>query len=641
MAEIVNVGTAPNSGNGDPLRGAMQKLNTRFLQFEGNIDLNHRYQGAAASDPSVRLNGDPIQDGDWYLNTGLNRNKLRMSGVWVTLPDIAALDLSGPSGSSLIGFLQEGVDAVLRTAQQKSREVIDLADFGEVDLTGVVDATAVFTRASAAAAARGKGLRLPSGVILLDPVALPPGLSSLVGRGKMATVLRFARTTLADGAVLLTATNNTAAIALSGFTIDCDDAIFKSSGVKPIDLSGSDGFHLEKVRIVGRGDAAVYADGVSSGDVSEVAVSATGSAGSSFVAALYMSNASNVTVRRLRISGSPGYGGGFAVGCTSCSFIDSHIEDGTAVGFGFWFDGASRSSIESCTARNTYAEAFQITNGSYNFIGYNSASWDNTHGIDAGISVHATAGNAANYNIVFANTLDNSKHSGLLVANNAVYNLFESNILRQCGVRGTAAGQTGSAFCAMAAYTDIAGANCSTNTFRHNKIIVESGGVTYGYGEFNNGGSGSAVVITRVLENEFHAAGGSIATRYLFAAPVSSFAADIDWQTFVPAVAAGTGSLGGAVANSASFRRRSQSVEMTLDITVSSAGSGAGPLVVTWAGQVPIAVTNSGVLAGQLVGGKGVIGIVNSNGVALTCTDGTTPIASGARIVMSGSYRVA
>lgn len=58
-----------------------------------------------------------------------------------------ALQLASALGSSLIGFLQSGLGAVLRTLQDKGREIVSVTDFGAVGSGG--DDTAVFTLAQA------------------------------------------------------------------------------------------------------------------------------------------------------------------------------------------------------------------------------------------------------------------------------------------------------------------------------------------------------------------------------------------------------------------------------------------------------------------------------------------------------------
>lgn len=60
-------------------------------------------------------------------------------------------------GASLVGFIQAGVGAVLRTVQDKLRESVSVVDFG-ADPTGATDSTAAFTRAKVYLASLGGGI---------------------------------------------------------------------------------------------------------------------------------------------------------------------------------------------------------------------------------------------------------------------------------------------------------------------------------------------------------------------------------------------------------------------------------------------------------------------------------------------------
>lgn len=74
------------------------------------------------------------------------------------------LNLAKSVGSSLMGFLQAGVGAVLRTVQDKLRERVSVKDFGAMGDGGIND-TAAFTRARAVSSG---AYHIPDGVYVLD-----------------------------------------------------------------------------------------------------------------------------------------------------------------------------------------------------------------------------------------------------------------------------------------------------------------------------------------------------------------------------------------------------------------------------------------------------------------------------------------
>lgn len=75
--------------------------------------------------------------------------------------------LASPSGSSLIGFIQAGVDAVARTVQSKLRDIVSVKDFGAVG-NGVADDTAACKKAVDYVISAGGGtVYFPQGSYLL------------------------------------------------------------------------------------------------------------------------------------------------------------------------------------------------------------------------------------------------------------------------------------------------------------------------------------------------------------------------------------------------------------------------------------------------------------------------------------------
>lgn len=77
--------------------------------------------------------------------------------------------LAASAGSSLVGFLQAGVGAILRTVQDKLRERVSILDFGAVG-DDATDNLAAFNNVAAyiAASARGVKVHIPAGVYRLS-----------------------------------------------------------------------------------------------------------------------------------------------------------------------------------------------------------------------------------------------------------------------------------------------------------------------------------------------------------------------------------------------------------------------------------------------------------------------------------------
>lgn len=70
-------------------------------------------------------------------------------------------------GASLVGFVQAGVGAVVRTVQAELRDTVSVKQFGAVG-GGVIDDTAAITAAAVYAVSAGKALRFPRGRYLIS-----------------------------------------------------------------------------------------------------------------------------------------------------------------------------------------------------------------------------------------------------------------------------------------------------------------------------------------------------------------------------------------------------------------------------------------------------------------------------------------
>lgn len=154
---------APHVSKVDAVGGSIGNVNTvaphvasidLVAEAINNGDLIHDvYQGAHASDPTARLDGSPLQNGDIYFNTGINRMKAYANGAWYSDP-------SAQTEAALVSFSPSGTGAVGRTVQDKLRETPSVNDFGAV---GSGDETASFQKAIDALPSAGGEILIPPG----------------------------------------------------------------------------------------------------------------------------------------------------------------------------------------------------------------------------------------------------------------------------------------------------------------------------------------------------------------------------------------------------------------------------------------------------------------------------------------------
>jgi hypothetical protein len=206
MTDVVNVGTAANSGNGDALRDAFILVNAEFAKrgvadgyaslgsnglvptgqlpsyvdtvieyatysafpatgASGSIYLaldtgfSYRWSGTVYVNVSGTVNSVNGQTGTVTLTaSGIGSSAVGGVSATTVQAAIAELDaektsaatLAASGGAALVGFIQSGTGAVARTSQDKLRESVSVKDFGAVG-DGVTDDTAAFVAAFAAA----------------------------------------------------------------------------------------------------------------------------------------------------------------------------------------------------------------------------------------------------------------------------------------------------------------------------------------------------------------------------------------------------------------------------------------------------------------------------------------------------------
>lgn len=139
----------------------------RGVQSGGNVkmttqaiaDLGYASPGSAKGDMIVHVSG-----ADQRLPVGANGAQLvadstQTLGVkWFDALGAFVSNLATSAGATLIGFIQSGTGAILRTMQAKARDQISVTDFTGADPSGVSDSTGAINLATVASATYGSAL---------------------------------------------------------------------------------------------------------------------------------------------------------------------------------------------------------------------------------------------------------------------------------------------------------------------------------------------------------------------------------------------------------------------------------------------------------------------------------------------------
>lgn len=124
--------------------------------------------------------------------------------------------LAGANGSSYVGFTAAGIGALLRTQQDKDREVISIRDYALGDGTDETAKVQAFLNACA-----GKKGLVNAGTYVVTGVTIP---SNTVLEGEGSGVSRFKRKTNAAGNVTVLEMSNKTGISIHGIGVDGDKA---------------------------------------------------------------------------------------------------------------------------------------------------------------------------------------------------------------------------------------------------------------------------------------------------------------------------------------------------------------------------------------------------------------------------------
>ena len=160
-----------SQGNHDNIISEMAKMGTSYIKVPS---------GTTAQRPS-----SPVE-GMIRFNTDTGKVEEYENGSWENR--VVTSDLSGSTGSALVGFLQAGTGASARTVQAKLRDVVSVKDFGAVG-DGVTDDAAAIQAAIDEVGASGGGVVFfPAGVYIIGAtIYLRQGVF-LLSIGRSATI---------------------------------------------------------------------------------------------------------------------------------------------------------------------------------------------------------------------------------------------------------------------------------------------------------------------------------------------------------------------------------------------------------------------------------------------------------------------
>lgn len=105
-------------------------------------------------------------------------------------------NLAASGGSALIGFIQDGIGAVLRTVQDELRDTVSVKQFGAIGINNPAN-EAADTAAFTAALATGKSVKVPPGVYYVNSTMFIAANQSLYGTGRGRCFIYYTGSTYA------------------------------------------------------------------------------------------------------------------------------------------------------------------------------------------------------------------------------------------------------------------------------------------------------------------------------------------------------------------------------------------------------------------------------------------------------------
>jgi len=578
-----------------------------------SVQLSRAY-GVAANLGTVVMQGIAQDPASYTLSgTTLTFNApipIGVSKIWCI--GGTTLSVSNAPGT----FIQNLPGAVLRAAQDKMRDIVNVMDFG-ADPSGTNDSTAAFQNAANAA----RKVVIPAGVWLIGPVTVPSN-TVIVGEGYATLINAKPGTT---GTALFQTAANAQYVSIGDMRIDLSPATFQNT--MGVYLNATVGAKIHDIVMLNCGLHGVGSNNDTDTTVENITLS------NSFGGAIYMNTSTRLRISKCKIDDANGVNSGITVsGGSDITVEDSYIASISA-GFGISYARVSRGKIWGNTTFNTKIEGINCEGCSDVDIYDNICTWSGSVSNDFGISVFgSTAQGSCTYIKVRGNKVYNCASSGIALAaqTNVQFCDVTDNTVINCNAKNLSIAAGGGA--GVMLY----GLGCQQNVVQNNDIIDT--GVAHllnGIQEVDSQGFGQAAT-NRFMNNRVYNA----ASATVFKQPSSVEALSRDngaaLLSWTPIIASSTGTLGATVTAAAQYYETEKRIDYYLRFSITSNGSGAGTLTFTMPYAVNF-ITGHG--RENAVSGKAltVTGAAGNKG-EVRFYDNSYPGANGAIIEVAGTF---
>jgi hypothetical protein len=569
---------------------------TAYTDSAGTIP--HTYTSDGAGGQYIALNSRGELPASLYLATGpydLALKRADGSSVWTRRAE-GPTDYTASPGSSLVGFIQAGTGAVLRTVQDKMRDLVNVKDYGVLG-DGVTDDTAKIATANAAAVALGKTLFWPAGTYIASNIAALAGMR-WIGEGVGKTTIKLKAGT--NAALVTCASSNIDDVHIAHLTFDGNSA------------------------------------GNTAGDTLTIKGCRT-----SFVDIAVINSAGNGIVTDWNVAN--------AARLTGCEGFFSHITIDSSQQSGWLHHGPSDSHFESVIIIDAGLKTNNTYYGAYLFAGPGNGRFFNVHvwNRDAttnvptvGVYVESSGNNFAGCHFEGGVTCLSIVGAGNTFGACAAYaprGTFSVNMTGSSNIVNLALGLTFAT--ANPAYKGVS--LTGSNNFL--SLTNTGSGCTLGAIDFagdsgenivnvvGNQATGTPYVGTPNASDQVTVAvSGAVGV-------VFSQMPEVAWSTSAPVPTAQSGAFTTASA-SVRYRKMGKTVYLSCTVTITTNGTAAGSVSVTLPVQPKAGIQQCIPGRATSVSGKALIANMSGTTMNIFNYDNTYPGANGETLVMTGVY---